>query len=330
MLNVGILGCGVISNIHELAIKDLPNVRLYGVSDWDVSRAKAFAEGKDIVAYESFEDMLKDENIDAVSICTPSGLHAEQAVKALNAGKHVLIEKPLALTTEQCDMIRKAQAESGKVVSVVSQMRYAEDVIRVKRAIENGEFGKIVSCDLELNYYRAPEYYSASPWRGTIKMDGGGALMNQGIHGVDLLEYFFGKYEVMASKIDTRIHKIEAEDSAVALVSFSCGAVGIIQASTATAPGLLMKTKIYGDRGYAVLTDDELTEMVIDGKEIVYKNIKPFGGRAGDNKALNYANHSKQYENFVNAIEGKEKLLSDINNGIDAVEIITTVYKKSL
>ena len=329
MINVGILGCGVIANTHALAINDLPNVNLYGVSDWDFNRAKSFAEEKGIKAYNSYEDMLNDENIDAVSICTPSGLHAEQAVQALNKGKHVLIEKPLALTVEDCEKIEQAQKQSGKLVSVVCQLRYNPDAIKVKSMIENGEFGKIISCDLELNYYRAPEYYSASPWRGTIKMDGGGALMNQGIHGVDALEYFFGPYKVLASKIDTRIHNIEAEDSAVALVEYSCGAVGIIQASTATPPGFLMKIKIYASRGYVVLTEGEITEMVIDGNEIVFNNVKPYGGKAADNKTLNYSGHAKQYQNFANAIAGKEKLLSDLSNGKCAVEVITTVYKKS-
>lgn len=331
MIRFGILGCGMIANIHSMAINKIEDAVLAGVTDVYLESAKAFGEKYAVSVYESYNAMLEDADIDAVCICTPSGFHADAAIKALQAGKHVVLEKPMALTVKDADTVNEAVQESGCLLTVISQLRFSKDVQKVKRLVEAGAFGKLVFCDLYMKYWRDPAYYSSSSWKGTFKFDGGGALMNQGIHGVDLLLYIAGNATVVKGKVKTISHNIEVEDAATAVLEFENGALGVIEASTCAHQGFDRKIEIIGDRGYVILRENTIEELVIDGKDLTEGTGDGVGsaGTARDAAAVKSDMHELQIRNLIRAIQGKEPLLIDAKEGRKAVKLIRDIYESS-
>ncbi|MBQ8173954.1 MAG: Gfo/Idh/MocA family oxidoreductase [Clostridia bacterium] len=329
MYKFGILGCGMIANIHADAVKELENATLCGAADHSPAAAERFAEKHGCHAYASYAEMLADGEIDAVCICTPSGFHAENAIAALEAGKHVVLEKPMALSTADADRIIETCDRTGKLLTVISQLRFAKDIQWVKRLIADGSFGRISLCGLHMKYYRAKEYYSSSPWKGTLKFDGGGALMNQGIHGIDLLEYLVGPIKAACGKIATLCHDIEVEDTAVATVEFESGALGLIEGSTCAYPGFERRIEIHGDEGYVILRETLIEKLMIGGREVSVESLGGKAGTASDPTALGCHNHRMQMENLLAAIEGREKLLVDCREGKKAIRVIESIYHSS-
>ena len=228
-MHFAVAGCGVISRFHLDAIRSIEDAALCGVYDPVEASARAAAQAYGTRAYPDYDALLADPQVDAVCICTPSHLHAPLALQAVAAGKHVLIEKPVALTLEDCDAVAAAARAAGVQVGVVSQLRYGPAVARVKRALESGALGRITRCDLYMKYFRPQSYYDSGTWRGTQAMDGGGALMNQGIHGVDLVRYLMGPADSIYALSGTLVRDIEVEDTLTAVVAWHCGAQGVIQ-----------------------------------------------------------------------------------------------------
>jgi predicted dehydrogenase len=294
----------------------------------DVSRERAeeYASRYGARAFTSYDELLANPNVDAVSICTPSGMHADQAITALRAGKHVLLEKPMALTARDALRIREAEAEYGKLVSVVFQTRYVEDIRYLKGLIDDGRFGTLAFCDLYMKYWRDPTYYSASPWRGTFAMDGGGALMNQGIHGVDVMHFLFGEAKLIGARVKTLVHDIETEDTAAAVVEYPSGALGVIEASTSANPGFSRKIEINGSRGYAIVNDASIVKLVLDGETLVDKEMKTDIGTASDPGKMSADKHAMQIRNFIDATRGEAELISNSYNGYTAVKFIEDIY----
>lgn len=327
MFKFGILGCGMIAGVHADAIGSIENAELSAVSDNNPECARSFAERRGAVAYESYDEMLKSD-IDVVCVCTPSCFHAKNAIEAMRAGKHVVLEKPMALSTADADEVIRVSQETGRLLTVICQLRFADDVRRLKRLVEENAFGKLSLCNLSMKYYRSDEYYSSSPWKGTLKFDGGGALMNQGIHGVDLLEYIVGGVKDVQGIIRTLSHKIEAEDTAVATVEFECGALGVIQGSSCAYPGFERRLEIHGDRGYAVLVENNLKELMINREQIPVSDFEVVR-TASDPTAVQSDMHKLQIKNLLLAIDGKEPLLIDAKEGRRAVKIIEDIYKTS-
>ncbi|MBR2441652.1 MAG: Gfo/Idh/MocA family oxidoreductase [Clostridia bacterium] len=325
MYNFGIVGCGVAANIHASALAHIPNACLLGVADNSFAVAESFVKTHGGKAYKNYEEMLKDSDLDAVCICTPSGFHAENAIQALQSGKHVVLEKPMALTVEETDEIIRVCEQTGKYLTVISQLRFSEDILQVKNWVKEGVFGKIVLCDLYMKYWRSKGYYEGT-WKGTKKFDGGGALLNQGIHGVDLLEYIVGPVRNLQSKIKTLVHDIEVEDTAVALLEFENGALGVIEASTCTYPGFERKLKIHGDNGYVILQENQIVEYRIGAKHVRFDKAAEIC-TVSDPTALPYDKHKLQIQNLIAAIEGREELLIDCYEGRKAVKLINEIYK---
>ena len=328
-LNFGIVGCGMIADIHAQALKSLNGVRLVGVTDVSFTHAKSFAEKHEVFAYENYEKMLSDEKIDAICICTPSGFHAEQAQAALSAGKHVAVEKPLAMTVRDADSVIETAQKSGKLLSVISQLRFSEDVIRLKNAVQNESFGKIYFCNLSMKYWRDETYYSGSHWKGSRLLDGG-VLMNQGIHGIDLLRHIMGNTTVISSVADRMHHKIEAPDTALALLRSDCGALGVLEATTAAFPGFDLKLEIIGEKGYAVFTEDRLTSFMIGVNEQTLAPEVKSSSTASDPKAVGWKKHALQLRNFADTINGTAKLAVCGEDGRAAVALIADVYKDNM
>ncbi len=327
-IGFGIVGCGMIADIHAQALRSLCGVRLVGVTDVNFTNAKAFAEKHGASAYETYEQMLSDENIDAVCICTPSGYHAEQAKKALLAGKHAAVEKPIAMTAQEADSVIEAANQSGKLLTVISQLRFSPDIIRLKEAVQNGRFGKIHFCNLYMKYWREESYYSGSRWKGSRMLDGG-VLMNQGIHGIDLLRFVIGGAKVIGSVADRLYHQIEAPDTALALLRYDCGALGTVEATTAAFPGFDLKLEIIGEKGYAMLEEDHLISLVIEGKEQPLASNAKSSGTASDPKAVGWKKHALQLRNFADAICGVAPLAIGGEDGRAAVSLISDIYQEN-
>lgn len=328
MKNFVIYGCGLISTVHAEAVKSLENANLLGCCDIRTESAKAFAEKYNIKCYESIEDILADKQVDVVCICTPSGTHAELAVKFLNAKINVVVEKPMALNTADCDKIIEAAEKNGAKITVISQLRTGDDVNRAREIIQSGALGTLVLCDLHMKYYRNKEYYNNS-WRGTIKMDGGGALMNQGIHGVDLLQYIVGPIKNLKSICRTLVHDIEVEDTAVAVAEYENGALGVIEATTAINPSYDREIKIHGSKGCIEICDNCIQRLVIDGVEHpcgTYQSV----GSSSDPSKVQYFEHAKQISRFIEVIDGKDMEYVSGYEGRKAVDIIERIYKYNL
>ena len=326
----GIIGCGLISHVHAAAIASLPQAILVGVADNNPERAEAFAKQYSVHAYENTTKLLEDPEIDIVCICTPSGFHAEGAQEALRHGKHVVLEKPMALTTESAKAVLELCKQHNRLLTVISQWRFAPSFVYAKQLLEEKKLGNLVMCSLRMKYWRDPTYYTESPWHGTKKFDGGGALMNQGIHGVDLLQYLIGNATVLKGRAKTMYHNIEVEDTAAALLEFENGALGVIEASTCTYPGFDRRWEIHGDRGYMVMQEDSIRELMIDGAYVDVPQLESAAiSSAADPGKLEYKNHAAQLQNLLDAICGKNSLRIGAEDGYRAVKLIEDVYISS-
>ena len=325
VVGFGIVGCGMIADFHAQALRSIADARLIGVTDVNFAGAQIFAEKHGVLAYKTYEDMLKDDAVGAVCICTPSGYHAELAKSALLAGKHVAVEKPIAMTVSDADAVIEAAEKRGKLLTVISQLRFSQDVIRLKEAVQNGSLGQIRFCNLSMKYWREESYYAGSSWKGSRLLDGG-VLMNQGIHGIDLLRYVIGGVTVLSSVTDRMYHKIEAPDTALALLRYDCGALGTLEATTAAFPGFDLQLEIIGEKGRAVFTQERLTSLVIDGTENIKVSSPCKLGTASDPAAVGWQNHALQFENFVSAILGKASIAVRGEDGREAVRLISDIY----
>lgn len=248
-MNFAIVGCGFIAKKHAKAIQNVENAKLVAVSDKIPSSMKPYVEEYDAAAYENLEEMLERNDIDVVSVCTPTGLHAPLAIKIANAKKHIILEKPIAMTLEETDEIIAACEENKVKLSIVHPNRFRPVVRELRKILDQDLLGKISHANAIVNWNRNQEYYDQAIWRGTKEFDGG-ALMNQAIHNLDLLLWFMGEPEQVFSMEATRLRRIEAEDVSTGLIKFKSGALGLVEAST-TAYGQNFEESItlFGEKG---------------------------------------------------------------------------------
>ncbi len=326
-LKFGILGTGMASDFHAISVNKIEGAELVGVCDLNVERAREYAQKHGGHVYETYEEMLSDDEIDAVCICTPSGYHAEHVILASNHGKHIVVEKPLAINTRDVDRIIDACKQNSTKLTVISQFRFSRDIQKAKEIVYSGILGKLVMCDLYMKYWRDPSYYTSSNWRGTKKIDGGAALINQGFHGVDLFLYIVGDAKVKASITKASFHNIEAEDTAVAMLELDCGAVGVIEASTCTFPGFGRRMEIIGTKGHLIITEASIEKLVVGDKTLIDNSSRINTATASDPMAMPYENHIAQFKNFVNAINGTEEVLVTPEESRRALKLIEDVYK---
>ena len=323
----GIVGCGVISKWHAAAILQLDNAELKGVFDNYKPGAENFAKEYNCTIFDTYEDMLKSKDIDVVCICTPSGLHAPLAIKAAEYKKNIVVEKPVAINKEQISMLINAVEENKVKMAVISQLRFTDAVKKIKDAIDDGVLGEILSADVYMKYYRSPEYYSSSSWRGTWNMDGGGALMNQGIHGIDILQYLAGKVISVTAVCKTLAREIEVEDIANVLLEFENGAVGVIQGTTCVEPGYPRIIQISGTKGTIELTEDVITKWDIKDKNVELKQESGKFKSFSDPTALDMSSHVAQIRDLTEAIIENRSPVVDIYEGRKPVDIILAAYE---
>jgi predicted dehydrogenase len=333
---IGLIGCGMISEFQSKAINALPDARVVGFFDTIADMAKKRATEFGGRFYPTLEEMLADPQIAAVSICTPSGTHMEPAVQAARAGKHVMVEKPIEITLDRVDAILRAGRECNVTVGAIFPRRFQEPSRILKAAIERGRFGRIVLGDVAIKWYRTQDYYDKGGWRGTWKFDGGGALMNQGIHGIDLLQWLLGGIREVTAFTATLAHeRIEVEDTAVAGVRFANGALGGIEGTTGSWPGSKIRLEIGGTKGNVIMEDDTFVTWKFEddgpADEEIRKKYGPqeskAGAGAGDPRAISFEGHRVQFEDFVRAIRTKSRPFCNGEDARAAVAVITSIYR---
>ena len=259
IIRFALVGTGMISKIHSQELLNIQNAKITAVFSPVEKDAKSFAEKVGVAWYTDYNEMLKSQDIDIVSIITPSGTHADMAIEAARAGKHVIVEKPMDISLEKAQQMIDVCREHHVKLSVISQHRFDAPTVKIKGDIESGRFGKMVLGQAAVNWYRPQSYYDTSKWRGTLEMDGGGVLINQAIHTIDLFQYFMGEVESVYAHTAILAHeRIEVEDVAVATVKFKNGALGTIVGTTAAYPGLSARLEIIGTTGTAVIENDQL------------------------------------------------------------------------
>ena len=337
-----LVGAGVIGTHHGLVISQLADrIELAAVADVQLDRAQRLAAERGGTPYPSLTEALAAEDVDVVVVCTPTGRHGEVAIEALEAGKHVIVEKPAEITVERTDEIIEAQRKAGTLVTVISQHRFDPATETVLAAIERGELGRLTSGIASVDWWRGQSYYDSGDWRGTWDLDGGGALMNQGVHTVDLLVATMGRPVEVFAYTGTLAHeRIEVEDVAVGVVRFESGALGVLHATTAAYPGLSARLQVHGDKGSAVIDNDQLVffEKTAPGSEAAeqaYGSTKSTSEKAAaaptagsDPSRLSDA-HKRQYENFLGALDGTDRLRVDLATNRQSIAVITGVYESA-
>lgn len=331
-----IIGTGAIAHIHAQAIASIDSAVLIGVFSKTKQKAEEFARKYNCAVYDSVDDLLKADGLDIVCICTPSGAHMEPALKSIDAGKHCFIEKPLEVNLEKSDLIIKKAKEKNVKVGVVFPSRFYPSSTKIKQALNNGRFGNLVLGSAYVKWSRDEKYYASAAWRGTWELDGGGALMNQAIHSVDLLQWYMGPVvSVQALTANRRHTTIEVEDTVVAIVKFASGALGTIECTTAAFPGSLKRVEIVGTEGTAVLEENNLLtwqfrqeEKEDDAIRQEYSGAESKGGVA-DPMDIGYFGHQQQIIDFIEAIRNDTTPLVDGEEGRKSVEIVCAIYESA-
>jgi len=334
---IGIIGAGVIADFHAQAIQSMEGAELVAAFARKEDKANAFSSKYDCQGYSNLETCLAHPDMQVVTICSVSGAHLEHATAAANAGKHIICEKPLEITTDRIDKMIEVCEKNDVSLSGIFPRRFNDSTHIFKQVIEEGRLGKIVLCDTAIKWWRSQEYYDSGAWRGTWDLDGGGALMNQSIHTIDLMLHLMGDVSSVSASGGLEAHQgIEVEDVAVAIIEFKSGARGVVQASTAcfSNTGLPASIHICGDQGSIMMVDDKFSiwdlkkhqsgDDKILAEHGIYEDTS--GAGAADPKAIDFLWHQRNFENALHALRNGEKPAVDGKEGRRAVELITAIY----
>lgn len=328
-VRVALVGCGRISKNHLEAIARVEGLQLVSVADRDRARATAVGEQQGVPAFGSLEEMLAAVPSDLVSICTPSGLHPQHGAIAARAGRHVLTEKPMAISLAAADELVQACDQAGVHLFVVKQNRLNPPIQLLKRAVDKGRFGRLYMANVTVRWTRPQEYYDAEPWRGTWEFDGG-AIMNQASHYVDLMQWLVGPVESVMAKTATQARRIEAEDSGVAVLKFRSGALGVIEVSVLTYPrNLEGSITLLGEKG----------SVKIGGTAVNRVEHWSFADYDDDDKLVELSNtappsvygfgHQPYYENVLRVMQGRAAPDTDGRAGRKSLELILGIYESA-
>jgi predicted dehydrogenase len=326
------VGAGTIGNVHANALKDVEGSKIVAVAEPREAAGKSLADASGATWYASYTDMLANDDVSLVILATPSGLHADQTVLAAQAGKHIITEKPMAISADGLERMIQTTEEAGVELAVIFQNRLSPDVIKVKRGVEAGMLGRTIFGNASVHWFRNQGYYDANGgWRGTWKLDGGGALMNQSIHTIDLMQWIMGGVASVSADIATLNHDIETEDTATASVRFNSGALGTIQGSTAASKDWPVKVEIIGTGGKAVIEnarlihwegDSELTDDILTPGDLAFVQGwvpgEPFG-----------MSHRRQLTLIIDAMRAGETLPIPAREARKAVDVILAIYESA-
>jgi UDP-N-acetyl-2-amino-2-deoxyglucuronate dehydrogenase len=327
--HVGLIGGGNISATHARAARALPGVDIaavYGTSSEKVRRLCRKHGGK---PYEDFPAFLAHQPMDLVIIGSPSGLHAMEGIAAANQGLHVLIEKPIDIRTSRADELIEATDRAGVKLGVIFQDRLKAHIRQLKDWIDRGVLGKPLLVDARVKWYRPPEYYANSRWRGTLALDGGGALINQGIHTIDLLLWLLGDVSRVQAQTATELHAIEAEDTATAILEFAGGALGLFHATTAAYPGYPRRVEISGTEGTVILEHDQIIAADLRNAPEESARIAPRDENQSASSAVvsDFRGHQAVIEDFLSAVQEDTVPACDGREGRRSLALVEAIYR---
>lgn len=331
-IRFGIIGPGSIARVHSKAIQQSKNAELVAIYGRDEGKTRAFADQQGIVACFDLEELLSRKDIDAITIATASGTHLEIATQAALKNKHILCEKPLDVTTARAEQLVAMCAENNVKLGVFFQARFDESIQLAKRAISSGRLGKILLASCQMRWFRNQDYYDSAAWRGTWALDGGGCLMNQGIHSIDLLLYLAGNPVAVSAFQGPITHqRIEVEDNLCALVRFESGAIGTIETSTSCAPGFPRRIEISGEKGSITIEGNQIVRWVFDEMKLEDEAIASIGevnsGGAADPTAIDINGHRLIVEDFVTSLRERRVSFIDGIEGKKSVDLVCAVYE---
>ena len=330
MINFALVGCGRIAKRHSnlLGNKQIDGASITSVCDIDYKKAKFIGDKFSVSAYSDMDKMMSSEQIDVVVVLTPSGLHAEHVVNLSKHGKHIMVEKPMALTLDDADSMISACDKNGCKLFIIKQNRFNLPVTKLREAIESNRFGKLVLGTVRVRWARHQHYYDQDDWRGTWAMDGG-VLANQASHHVDMLEWMMGDVESVFAKSTTALVNIEAEDTAIVTLKFRNGALGIIEATTATRPkDLEGSISILGEKGTVVISGFAVNKM----QTWLFESEEPGDEDVLEKYSVNPPNvygygHQAYYEHVVNCLLSGDQSLVDGLQGRKSIELISAIYE---
>lgn len=327
--NVGLIGGGNISETHARAARAVPGVEITAVYGTNSEKVRKLCSEHGGSPFTDFEAFLAHRPMDLVIIGSPSGLHASQGMAAAKQGLHVLTEKPIDISTNRADELIEAAKQSGVKLGVIFQDRMKPHIRQLKDWIERGLLGEPLLVDARVKWYRPPEYYAKSRWRGTLALDGGGALMNQGIHTVDLLLWLLGGVSRVQARVATLLHSIESEDTATVLLEFTSGALGIFHATTAAYPGYPRRVEISGSGGTVVLEHDRIVAVDLrtspaEGTSFAERDENQSGSSA---VVSDFRGHQAVIEDFLCAIRKNTKPACDGLEGRRSLALVEAIYR---
>lgn len=328
-----IVGTGVISAIHADAIGKIENARLVAACDVDAERARRFARQYGIRGYGDLAELLADPAVEIVCICTPSGLREGIAVQAAEAGKHIICEKPVEIDLARIDRMIAACEANGVTMTGIFNYRFNRAYRKIKETIAEGKLGRLVLGDVYVKWYRSDEYYGTAGWRGTWRLDGGGALMNQSIHFVDLIQWLMGPVAEVKAFAATRLHPIEVEDTVTACLKFESGALGVIEGTTAAYPGLSDRIELHGSKGCILVENGnikrwEVEDCPLSGDELAGLNRMAIG-TSREPMAMDSDMHRQQIEATLRSIASGLPVELDGREARKAVELIQRIYRSA-
>ncbi|HDM70546.1 MAG: Gfo/Idh/MocA family oxidoreductase [Thermotogae bacterium] len=327
-LKWGIAGCGNVAHVHALAIQEIGDVELIACYDVKEDKAKEFGEKYGINWFKELSEFL-EQPLDIISICTPSGSRKQIAIEAMEKGINVITEKPMEVTLEAIDEMIETSKKYGVTLGCILQTRFAPSEQKMRELVDKGELGKIILLEADVRWFRSKEYYKSGGWRGTWKYDGGGALMNQAIHTIDLMMWYGGSVKRIYGFTRTLFHEIEVEDSAVATLEFENGALGVVKATTSITPGFPRKLGIYGTKMSVELIGEDLYMYDFENREgkllVTGETVATSSNPAG----FSHENHKKQFMDFVDAVKHKRKPMVDGEEARKVVKLILSIYESS-
>ncbi len=330
-IHIGLIGGGNITQTHARAALAIPGVEIsaiYGTNSESVARLCREHGGK---PYQDFDAFLSHRPMNLVIIGSPSGLHATHGIAAARRGLHVLTEKPMDISTKRADALIEAAKQSGAKLGVIFQDRLKPGIRQLKQWLDQGVLGKPLFVDARVKWYRPPEYYANSRWRGTLALDGGGALINQGVHTVDLLLWLLGDVASVQSRIATKLHAIEAEDTAVAILEFASGALGILHVTTAAYPGYPRRVEISGSEGTVILEHDRIVAADLRHTPPEASSTLSADQNQSASSAVvsDFRGHQAVLEDFLEAIQQNRAPACDGAEGRRSVALVEAIYRAS-
>lgn len=324
----------MIADFHAKAIQHLRNASVTGICGSNPEKVRTLGQKYKCKTFSHYEEMLCSDEIEIVTIATPSGTHMEPAIAAARYGKHVICEKPMDISLERIDKMIEAHAKAGTSLGGIFNYRFDETIKPLKTAVENGRFGTLTYAAVHVPWWRSDDYYKSS-WRGTWKLDGGGALMNQSIHMIDLLQYLMGPVQSLQAYTATLGHSIEVEDTATAVLQFRNKSLGTIFGSTASFPGQFRRLEITGTKGTVVQVENsfkvwQFADQTQDDIKIIDKFSRTgSGGGVSDPASISFQLHAKNIASFINSIEAGRPFEIDGTEARKAVEIVLAIYQSA-